>query len=247
MMLEGKVAVVTGASRGIGRETALELARMGADIVANCSRESDEIKSLAAEIEGIGRRFTYVIANVAVMDQAKKLIDTAVSEFGRVDILVNNAGITKDGLLLKMSEADFDAVIDVNLKGVFNTIKVITPILLKQRSGKIINMTSVVALMGNAGQANYCASKAGIIGLTKATARELGSRGITVNAIAPGFINTQMTDGLPDAVKDTYKKQIPLGRFGEVSDIAKTVGFLASDAANYITGQVISVNGGLYM
>lgn len=247
MMLEGKVAVVTGASRGIGRETALELARMGADIVANCSRESDEIKSLAAEIEGLGRRFTYVIANVAVMDEAKMLIDTAVNEMGRVDILVNNAGITKDGLLLKMSEADFDAVIDVNLKGVFNTIKVITPILLKQRSGKIINMTSVVALMGNAGQANYCASKAGIIGLTKATARELGSRGITVNAIAPGFINTQMTECLPDAVKDTYKKQIPLGRFGEVSDIAKTVGFLASDAANYITGQVISVNGGMYM
>ncbi len=247
MNLEGKVAVVTGASRGIGRETALELARMGADIVANCTRESDEIKSLADEIEGMGRRFTYVIANVAVMDEAKKLIDTAISELGRVDILVNNAGITKDGLLLKMSEADFDAVIDVNLKGVFNTIKVITPILLKQRSGKIINMTSVVALMGNAGQANYCASKAGIIGLTKATARELGSRGITVNAIAPGFINTQMTECLSDAVKDTYKKQIPLGRFGEVLDIAKTVGFLASDSANYITGQVISVNGGLYM
>lgn len=247
MNLEGKVAVVTGASRGIGRETALELARMGADVVANCSRESEDIKSLAAEVEGLGRRFKYVIANVAVMDEAKKLIDTAVNEMGRVDILVNNAGITKDGLLLKMSEADFDAVIDVNLKGVFNTIKVITPILLKQRSGKIINMTSVVALMGNAGQTNYCASKAGIIGLTKATARELGSRGITVNAIAPGFINTQMTDVLPDAVKDTYKKQIPLGRFGEVSDIAKTVGFLASDAANYITGQVISVNGGMYM
>ena len=247
MTIEGKVAVVTGASRGIGRETALELARMGADIVANCTRESDEIKSLGAQIEDLGRKFTYVIANVAVMDEAKKLIDTAVSEFGRVDILVNNAGITKDGLLLKMSEADFDSVIDVNLKGVFNTIKVITPILLKQRSGKIVNMTSVVALMGNAGQANYCASKAGIIGLTKATARELGSRGITVNAIAPGFINTQMTEVLSDAVKDTYKKQIPLGRFGEVSDIAKTVGFLASDAANYITGQVISVNGGLYM
>lgn len=247
MMLDGKVAVVTGASRGIGRETALELARMGADIVANCTKESDEIKSLAAEVEGLGRRFVYVIANVAVMDEAKLLIDTAVKEFGRIDILINNAGITKDGLLLKMSEADFDSVIDVNLKGVFNTIKVITPILLKQRSGKIVNMTSVVALMGNAGQTNYCASKAGIIGLTKATARELGSRGITVNAIAPGFINTQMTECLPDVVKDTYKKQIPLGRFGEVSDIAKTVGFLVSDAANYITGQVISVNGGMYM
>lgn len=247
MDLSGKVAVVTGASRGIGRETALELARMGADIVANCTRESEEIKSLATEIEGLGRRFKYVIANVAAMDEAKLLIDTAVSEMGRVDILVNNAGITKDGLLLKMSEADFDEVIDVNLKGVFNTIKVITPILLKQRGGKIINMTSVVALMGNAGQVNYCASKAGIIGITKSAARELGSRGITVNAIAPGFINTQMTDVLPDAVKDTYKKQIPLGRFGDVSDIAKTVGFLASDAANYITGQVISVNGGLYM
>lgn len=247
MTLEGKVAVVTGASRGIGRETALELARMGADIVANSSRESEDIKSLASEIEALGRKFTYVVANVAVMEEAKKLIDTAISEMGRVDILVNNAGITKDGLLLKMTEDDFDAVIDVNLKGVFNTIKVITPILLKQRSGKIINMTSVVALMGNAGQANYCASKAGIIGLTKSAARELGSRGITVNAIAPGFINTQMTDVLPDAVKDTYKKQIPLGRFGEVSDIAKTVGFLASDAANYITGQVISVNGGLYL
>lgn len=247
MMLEGKVAVVTGASRGIGREVALELARMGADIVANGTKESDEMKSLAAEIEAMGRKCKYVVANVAVMDEAKMLINTAVSELGRVDILINNAGITKDGLLLKMSESDFDAVIDVNLKGVFNTTKVITPIMLKQRSGKIVNMTSVVALMGNAGQANYCASKAGIIGLTKSAARELGSRGITVNAVAPGFINTQMTDVLPDAVKDTYKKQIPLGRFGEVSDIAKTVGFLVSDAANYITGQVISVNGGLYM
>lgn len=246
-MLQGKVALVTGASRGIGRATAIELASQGADIVANCTRESEEIKSLASEIEAMGRRFTYVIADVSVMDEAKKLIDTATATFGRVDILVNNAGITKDGLLLRMSEADFDSVIDVNLKGVFNTVKLLTPIMLKQRAGKIINMTSVVALMGNAGQANYCASKAGIIGLTKAAARELGSRGITVNAIAPGFINTQMTEVLPDAAKEAYKKQIPLGRFGEASDIAKTVVFLSSDAANYITGQVISVNGGLYM
>ncbi len=247
MNLSGKVAVVTGASRGIGRETAMELARMGADIVANCSKESEDIKTLKQDIEALGRQFIYVVANVAVGEEAKKLIDTAMSTFGKVDILINNAGITKDGLLLKMSELDFDDVISVNLKGTFNTIKAVTPIMLKQRGGKIVNMTSVVALMGNAGQTNYCASKAGIIGLTKSSARELGSRGITVNAVAPGFIDTQMTQALSDTVKEAYKKQIPLGRFGEVSDIAKTVGFLVSEAADYITGQVVSVNGGLYM
>ena len=246
-MLKGKTAVITGASRGIGRETALEIAGMGADIVANCTRMSEEVESLTKEIEALGRKIKFVIADVSKFEEAKKLIDSAVQEFGRVDILVNNAGITKDNLLLRMTEEDFDKVIDVNLKGVFNTIKLLTPVMLKQRSGKIVNMTSVVALMGNAGQVNYCASKAGIIGITKSAARELGSRGITVNAVAPGFINTKMTEVLPEAVKEAYMKQIPLGRFGEVSDIAKTVGFLVSDSANYITGQVISVNGGLYM
>lgn len=246
-MLNGKVAIVTGASRGIGRAVALELASMGADIVANCTRENDDVKTLTEEIAAMGRKIVFVIADISTMEGAKNLIDTAVNEFGSADILINNAGITKDGLMLRMTEEDFDSVIDVNLKGCFNTIKCATPVMLKKKAGRIVNMTSVVALMGNAGQANYCASKAGMIGLTKAMARELGSRGITVNAVAPGFINTQMTDVLPEAVKKNYMTQIPLGRFGEVSDIAKCVGFLVSDAANYITGQVISVNGGLYM
>ncbi len=246
-MLENQVAIVTGSSRGIGKEIALELARMGADIVVNDVSASEAAKEVVKEIESLGRRAMVITADVSNNDEAKKLINTTVKEMGRVDILVNNAGITRDGLLLRMSEADFDSVINVNLKGAFNMIKHITPVMLKQRSGRIVNMASVVGLMGNAGQVNYCASKAGIIGMTKATARELGSRGITVNAVAPGFINTQMTEVLPEEVKKTYMTQIPLGRFGEVSDIAKTVGFLVSEGAAYITGQVISVNGGMYM
>ncbi|MBE5940029.1 MAG: 3-oxoacyl-[acyl-carrier-protein] reductase [Lachnospiraceae bacterium] len=246
-MLENQVAIVTGSSRGIGKEIALELARMGADVVVNDLSASEAAKEVAKEIEAMGRKAMVIAADVSNSDDAKNLVNTTVKEMGRVDILVNNAGITRDGLLLRMSEADFDSVINVNLKGAFNTIKHITPVMLKQRSGRIVNMASVVGLMGNAGQVNYCASKAGIIGMTKAAARELGSRGITVNAIAPGFINTQMTEVLPEEVKKTYMTQIPLGRFGDVSDIAKTVGFLVSDGAAYITGQVISVNGGMYM
>ncbi len=246
-MLENQVAIVTGSARGIGKEIALELARMGADIVVNDVSASEAAKEVVKEIESLGRRAMVITADVSNNDEAKNLINTTVKEMGRVDILVNNAGITRDGLLLRMSEADFDSVINVNLKGAFNMIKHITPVMLKQRNGRIVNMASVVGLMGNAGQVNYCASKAGIIGMTKATARELGSRGITVNAVAPGFINTQMTEVLPEEVKKTYMTQIPLGRFGEVSDIAKTVGFLVSEGAAYITGQVISVNGGMYM
>lgn len=246
-MLENKSAIVTGAARGIGREIALELAKMGADVIVNDIKESEESNELLKEIENMGRKVSFIAADISNSDEAKNLINAVAKEFGKVDIIVNNAGITRDGLLLRMSESDFDSVIRVNLKGTFNMIKHATPVMLKQRSGKIINMASVVALMGNAGQANYCASKAGIIGLTKSAARELGSRGITVNAVAPGFINTKMTEVLPDEVKANYKSQIPLGRFGEVKDIAKTVGFLASDSADYITGQVISVNGGLYM
>jgi len=246
-MLENKIAIVTGAARGIGKAIALELAGMGADVVVNDVRETEEGLEVVKEIQALGRKAMLITADISKNDDAKNLIDTTVKEMGRVDILVNNAGITKDNLILRMSEADFDAVINVNLKGTFNTIKNVTPVMLKQRSGKIVNMASVVALMGNAGQANYCASKAGIIGITKSAARELGSRGITVNAVAPGFINTKMTEVLPEEVKKNYQSQIALGRFGEVEDIAKTVGFLVSDAANYITGQVISVNGGLYM
>lgn len=246
-MLENKSAIVTGAARGIGKEIALELARMGANIIVNDLRESEESAEVVKEIEAMGRKASFIAADISKSEDAENLIKTVKSEYGSVDIVVNNAGITKDKLILGMSEADFDAVINVNLKGTFNMIKHATPVMLKQRSGKIVNMASVVALMGNAGQANYCASKAGIIGLTKSAARELGSRGITVNAVAPGFINTKMTEVLPEEVKKNYMSQIALGRFGEVEDIAKTVGFLVSDAANYITGQVISVNGGLYM
>ncbi len=246
-MLTGQVAIVTGAARGIGKAIALELASLGADIVINDISVSDEANELKNDIEKMGRKAEIICSDISKSEEALSLVKETKEKLGRIDILVNNAGITRDNLLLKMSEADFDAVINVNLKGTFNCIKHVTPIMLKQRGGKIINMASVVALMGNAGQANYCASKAGIIGLTRSAARELGSKSITVNAVAPGFINTKMTDVLPEEVKNNYMKEIPLKKFGEVEDIAKTVAFLASDAANYITGQVISVNGGLYM
>lgn len=246
-MLTGQVAIVTGAARGIGKAIALELASLGADIVINDISVSDEANELKNDIEKMGRKAEIICSDISKSEEALSLVKETKEKLGRIDILVNNAGITRDNLLLKMSEADFDAVINVNLKGTFNCIKHVTPIMLKQRGGKIINMASVVALMGNAGQANYCASKAGIIGLTRSAARELGSKSITVNAVAPGFINTKMTDVLPEEVKNNYMKEIPLKKFGEVEDIAKTVAFLASDAANYITGQVVSVNGGLYM
>lgn len=246
-MLEGKIAVVTGASRGIGREIALLLAKKGATVIVNyngSAAKADEVVSLITEAGG---KAEAVQCNVSDFEKSAEFLKYVVDQYGRVDILVNNAGITRDNLMMKMSEEDFDAVIDTNLKGAFNCIKHISRQMLKQKAGRIINMTSVSGVLGNAGQANYCASKAGLIGLTKSAARELASRGITVNAVAPGFIKTEMTDVLPDAVKAAATEQIPMKHFGTTEDIANVVAFLASEEAKYITGQVISVDGGMAM
>lgn len=244
-MLDGKIAVVTGASRGIGRAIALELASQGAFVVVNYNGSKDRAEEVKKEIEAAGGKAEVYQCNVSDFEKCQAFIQDVIKTYGRLDILVNNAGITRDGLLMKMSEADFDSVIETNLKGTFNTIRFASRQMLKQRSGRIINMSSVVGIVGNAGQANYASSKAGVIGLTKAVARELASRGITVNAIAPGFIETEMTEVLSDAVKEASVAQIPLGRFGKPEDIAKTAAFLASDDAGYITGQVIQVDGGM--
>ena len=244
-MLDGKIAVVTGASRGIGRAIALELASQGAFVVVNYNGSKDRAEEVKKEIEAAGGKAEVYQCNVSDFEKCQAFIQDVIKTYGRLDILVNNAGITRDGLLMKMSEADFDSVIETNLKGTFNTIRFASRQMLKQRSGRIINMSTVVGIAGNAGQANYASSKAGVIGLTKAVARELASRGITVNAIAPGFIETEMTEVLSDAVKEASVAQIPLGRFGKPEDIAKTAAFLASDDAGYITGQVIQVDGGM--
>ena len=236
-----KVAVVTGASRGIGRAIALELASRGATVVINYNGSLERAEEVQKEIEEKGGEAEIRQWNVADFAACEK----AVKTHGSIDILVNNAGITKDGLLMGMSEADFDSVIDVNLKGTFNMMRFVSRQMLRQRSGRIISMASVVGIAGNAGQANYAASKAGIIGMTKSAARELASRGITVNAVAPGFIETEMTAVLSEEVKKASAAQIPLGHFGKPEDIAKTVAFLASDDAAYITGQVIQVDGGM--
>lgn len=246
-MLTGKTALVTGAGRGIGREIALTLAREGADVAINYNGSADAAKKVAAKIEALGRKAVLIQCNVADFQAAEEMIKKAAEELGRLDILVNNAGITKDNLLLRMSEAEYDAVLDINLKGCFNTIRHAAKLMIKQRSGRIINLSSVSGVMGNAGQANYCASKAGIIGLTKSAARELASRNVTVNAIAPGFIETEMTAVLSDSVKENILAQIPMHRLGNTKDIAEAAAFLASDRAGYITGQVIQVNGGMAM
>jgi 3-oxoacyl-[acyl-carrier protein] reductase len=246
-MLTNKVAVVTGASRGIGRAIALALAEAGADVVVNYSGSEEKAKEVVAEIEKLGRKGLAIKANVASLTEVEGMIQQALDVFGKVDILVNNAGITRDNLIMRMKEEDWDLVIDTNLKGVFNCIKAVTRPMMKQRSGKIINISSVVGVMGNPGQANYVAAKAGVIGLTKTTAKELASRGITVNAIAPGFIETDMTDVLGAEVRDELLKLIPLGKLGKPEDVAKTVRFLCSPDADYITGQVIHVDGGMVM
>ena len=239
-MLDKKIAVVTGASRGIGKAIALELAKRGCFVVINYNGN----EALANEVkEEIVNAQTYQ-CNISDFEACSKFFKEIIKEYGRIDILVNNAGITKDGLLMRMSEADFDKVLDVNLKGTFNCIRQVLRPMLKQKSGRIINMSSVVGLYGNVGQANYAASKAGVIGLTKATAKEVASRGITVNAIAPGFIETDMTAVLSEEVKETMLNQIPMKCFGKPEDVAKAVGFLASEDARYITGQVLSVDGG---
>ena len=246
-MLSGKVAIVTGASRGIGRETALTLAGYGATVIVNYCGSKDKAEAVVEEIIAAGGTAKAYQGDVSDFDVAKEMITSIKKEFWSIDILVNNAGITKDNLIMKMSEEEFDKVIEVNLKGAFNCMKHVSRIMLKQRSGHIINMSSVSGVMGNAGQVNYCASKAGIIGMTKSLARELGSRGITVNAIAPGFIETEMTDVLSEDVKENLLGSIPLKRMGQTKDIAETVAFLASDKAAYITGQTISVDGGMGM
>ncbi|HFJ5115815.1 TPA: 3-oxoacyl-[acyl-carrier-protein] reductase [Staphylococcus aureus] len=242
-----KSALVTGASRGIGRSIALQLAEEGYNVAVNYAGSKEKAEAVVEEIKAKGVDSFAIQANVADADEVKAMIKEVVSQFGSLDVLVNNAGITRDNLLMRMKEQEWDDVIDTNLKGVFNCIQKATPQMLRQRSGAIINLSSVVGAVGNPGQANYVATKAGVIGLTKSSARELASRGITVNAVAPGFIVSDMTDALSDELKEQMLTQIPLARFGQDTDIANTVAFLASDKAKYITGQTIHVNGGMYM
>ena len=245
MKMDKKVAIITGSVQGIGKAIAEEFARRGFVVVLNNFMEDEQAHAAVKDIEALGAEAFFVKADVSKFDEASALIDTVKEKYGRIDVLVNNAGITRDGLIMRMTEQEFDAVISVNLKGTFNCCKFIAPVMLKQKFGKIINIASIVGVIGNAGQANYCASKAGIIGLTKSLSKELGSRGITVNAIAPGFIETAMTAQLPEKVVADYMARIPLKRFGKAEDIANVAAFLASSDADYISGQVIAVDGAL--
>lgn len=245
--LDGKSAIVTGASRGIGKEIALYLAKEGAKVAVNYSGSQEKAEAVVEEIKSFGGEAFAVQANVDQSEDVQKLISTTLETFGTIDILVNNAGITRDNLLMRMKEQEWDDVLNTNLKGVFLCTKAVTRQMMKQRQGRIINITSIVGVSGNPGQANYVAAKAGVIGLTKSTALELASRNITVNSVAPGFITTDMTDALPEEVKTQMLSQIPLAKFGNPEDIAKAVAFLASDDANYITGQTLHVNGGMFM
>ncbi|MFH0811535.1 MAG: 3-oxoacyl-[acyl-carrier-protein] reductase [Pseudomonadota bacterium] len=246
MRLKDKVAIVTGGAQGIGRAIALLLAQNGAD-VAIADINGDQAHATAKEMESSGQKSLAIQADVSQFTEAEHLGETTINAFGRIDVLVNNAGIARDGLFLRMKEEEWDSVLAVNLKSVFNCSKAVIRHMSKQRSGKIINIASVVGQMGNAGQANYAASKAGVIGFTKTLAREFGSRGICVNAVAPGFIDTEMTRSLAEKTRGEFLKSIPLARMGTPEDVAEVVLFLATDASNYITGQVINVNGGLYM
>ncbi|MCP8970167.1 3-oxoacyl-[acyl-carrier-protein] reductase [Ectobacillus ponti] len=246
-MLNGQVAVVTGASRGIGRAVALELAKQGAKVVVNYAGNEAKANEVVDEIKQLGSEAIAVKADVANGEEVTNLIKQAVDTFGKIDILVNNAGITKDNLLMRMKEDEWDAVINTNLKGVFLCTKAVSRYMTRQRSGRIINIASVVGVMGNPGQANYVAAKAGVIGLTKTAAKELASRNITVNTVAPGFIVTDMTDALPENVQQEMLKLIPLAKFGQADDIAHAVTFLASEKSGYITGQTLHVNGGMAM
>ena len=245
--LTGKVALVTGASQGIGRAIALKLAAEGAAVVINYHGSMEKAKEVKAEIESDGGIAEIMQCNVADYQATEAMIRKVTDDFGRLDILVNNAGITRDGLLMKMSEEDYDTVLDTNLKGTFHCIRFAARQMLRQRGGRIINLSSVSGILGNAGQANYSASKAGVIGLTKSAARELASRGITVNAVAPGFIETEMTAVLSEKVRESAVAQIPMEAFGTAEDVAEAVAFLASDSARYITGQTIHVDGGMAM
>ncbi|ESU33080.1 3-ketoacyl-ACP reductase [Bacillus sp. 17376] len=247
MRLEGKVALVTGASRGIGREIALELAREGASVAVNYAGSEGKALEVVDEIKAMGRDAFAIQADVSNSESVTDMAKETIERFGKIDILVNNAGITKDNLLMRMKESEWDDVININLKGVFLCTKAVTRQMMKQRSGRIINISSIVGVSGNPGQANYVAAKSGVIGLTKTTAKELSSRGITVNAVAPGFITTDMTDKLNEDVKTEMLKQIPLARFGEPKDIARTIIFLASEDSAYMTGQTLHIDGGMVM
>lgn len=244
-MLKEKVAVVTGASRGIGKEIALKLASMDMTVIVNYAGSKEKAENVVKEIEEKGGRAEAIQCDVSDFTQCQKMIEDVHKRYGSIDVLVNNAGITRDGLVMAMKEEDFDDVIATNLKGTFNCIRFVSRIMMKQRHGKIINMSSVSGVAGNAGQVNYSAAKAGVIGITKSMARELSSRNVNVNAIAPGFIETDMTDALSDKVKEQAVSQIPLGRFGKAEEVAELAGFLAGDNSNYITGQVFHIDGGM--
>ncbi len=247
MQLKGKTAVVTGSGRGLGKSIALRLASMGANIVLNDIAASDAIDATAEEFKAAGYNVAVTKGDVRNPEDVKAMVETAVKTFGSLDVLVNNAGITKDKPMAMMSEEDWDLVLDINLKGAFLCTKAAAKVMIKQRSGKIVNIASVAGRYGNPGQANYSASKAGLIGLTKTTAKEFAPRGITCNAVAPGLIQSKMTDILPEEVRNNYLKNIPLGRFGTPEDVANVVAFLASEDSNYVTGQVIDIDGGLVM
>ncbi len=247
MNLTGKVALVTGASRGIGQAAAIDLAKAGADVVVNFIGNEAVAQETVEKIEALGRKAIKIKADVGNAEDVQAMIDESVAAFGHIDILVNNAGITRDGLLIRMKDSDWDDVLNINLKGVYLVTKAVAKLMVKQRAGRIINMTSVSGVTGNVGQANYAAAKAGVIGFTKTCAKELAARGITVNAIAPGFIETAMTDVLPEKIKEGIAGTIPFGRMGQPEEIANVVTFLASDFASYITGQVLNVDGGMVM
>nr|MBO2493217.1 beta-ketoacyl-ACP reductase [Clostridia bacterium] len=247
MELKGKTALVTGASRGIGRAIALYLAELGAQVAVNYSSSEQRALEVVEAIKGKGGRAIAIKADVSNPQEVEAMFERVLEEFGDLDILVNNAGITRDGLLIRMKQEDWDAVLDINLKGVYNCSKAAAKIMVRRRKGKIINISSVVGVAGNAGQANYAAAKAGVIGFSKAIARELAPRNIQVNVVAPGFIETDMTAALPETIRQEMLKQIPLGRYGDPMDVAYVVGFLASDKSQYITGQVIHVDGGMIM
>lgn len=246
-MEEKKIVLVTGAARGIGKAIALQLGKQGYTVIVNYNGSAEAAKSVVEEIEDYGSSAEAMQCNVADADACKQMIEAILAKYGRVDVLVNNAGVTKDNLIMRMTEEEYDQVLDVNLKGAFHTIKFLSRQFLKQKSGKIINIASVSGVFGNAGQANYSASKAGLIGLTKSVAKELGKKGVTVNAVAPGFIETDMTGKLSESVVEEYLKAIPAGRFGQAEEVAKAVSFLAGPDSDYITGQVICVDGGMAM